>query len=136
MAPSARKWPSRENINPYFYNNQPVLTNNRRLLPVAALAHYTAQGCDIAKARPNLGKAFKALSALGLINRLGNWLDHRTLNNSVSDPYNWHREVVILTGGSTGIGRRIAELLGARDIKVAILDITPPATDDVLSNST
>lgn len=106
-----------------------------KLLPIIALAQYTVQGRDIAKARPNLDKALKALTALGLINLLGNWLDNRTLNNSVRDTYDWHREVVILTGGSNGIGRRIAELLGARDIKVAILDIAPPATDDVLPNS-
>ncbi|KAJ5486421.1 hypothetical protein N7530_000721 [Penicillium desertorum] len=137
MAPNARKWPSREGFTADVLGQfiSRSLLDPWKLLPIVALAQYTAQGRDIAKARPNLAKALKALTALALINRLGNWLDRRTLNNSTSDPYDWNREVVILTGGSNGIGRRIAELLGARDIRVAMLDIAPPATDDVLPNS-
>ncbi|KAJ5045468.1 hypothetical protein NUH16_002285 [Penicillium rubens] len=137
MTPNARKWPSREGFTADVLGKfiSRSLLDPWKLVPIVALAQYTAQGRDIAKARPNLEKALKALTALALINRLGNWLDRRTLNNSTSDPYDWNREVVILTGGSNGIGRRIAELLGARDIKVAILDIAPPATDDVLPNS-
>ncbi|KAJ5866539.1 hypothetical protein N7534_001092 [Penicillium rubens] len=137
MTPNARKWPSREGFTADVLGKfiSRSLLDPWKLVPIVALAQYTAQGRDIAKTRPNLEKALKALTALALINRLGNWLDRRTLNNSTSDPYDWNREVVILTGGSNGIGRRIAELLGARDIKVAILDIAPPATDDVLPNS-
>ncbi|CAG8007753.1 unnamed protein product [Penicillium nalgiovense] len=137
MAPNARKWPSREGFTADVLGKfiSRSLLDPWKLLPIIALAQYTAQGRDIAKARPNLAKALKALTALAFVNRLGNWLDRRTLNNSTSDPYDWNREVVILTGGSNGIGRRIAELLGARDIKIAILDIAPPATDDVLPNS-
>ncbi|KAJ5365085.1 Short-chain dehydrogenase/reductase SDR [Penicillium concentricum] len=127
MAPNARRWPSREGFTADALGDfiSRSLLDPWKLLPIIALAHYTAQGRDIAKSRPNLYKALKVLTAHGLINWLNNWLDHRTINNSVSDAYNWHRETVILTGGSNGIGRRIAELLGARDIKVAILDIAP-----------
>ncbi|KAJ5503040.1 Short-chain dehydrogenase/reductase SDR [Penicillium fimorum] len=137
MAPNARRWLSREGFTADVLGDiiSRSLLDPWKLLPIIVLAHYTAQGRDIAKSRPNLYKALKLLTVQSLINRLSNWLDHRTLNNSVSDIYDWHREVVILTGGSNGIGRRIAELLGARDIKVAILDIAPPATNDVLPNS-
>ncbi|KAJ5964698.1 uncharacterized protein N7479_004574 [Penicillium vulpinum] len=137
MAPNAKKWPSREGFTADALGNfiSRSLLDPWKLLPIFALVQYTAKGRDIAKARPNFYKALKHLTAICLISRLGKWLDHRMLNNSVSDVYDWNREVVILTGGSNGIGRRIAELLGARDIKVAILDISLPATDDVLPNS-
>ncbi|KAJ5170716.1 Short-chain dehydrogenase/reductase SDR [Penicillium coprophilum] len=137
MAPNARRWLSREGFTADVLGDfiSRSLLDPWKLLPIIALAHYTAQGRDITKSRPNLYKALKVLAAQSLINRVNNWLDHRTLNNSIGDTFDWHREVVILTGGSNGIGRRIAELLGARDIKVAILDIAPPATDEVLPNS-
>lgn len=63
---------------------------------------------------------------LGVLRRLNGWLNRRALNNGVSDHYDWNREVVVLTGGSNGIGRQVADRLGNRGIKVAILDIQPP----------
>ena len=95
-------------------------------MPLLLLAHYTAEGQELAQQSPRALKALKALVFLSVLRRLNAWANRRALNNGVSDNYNWNREVVILTGGSNGIGRRMAELLGDRGIKVAILDIQPP----------
>lgn len=63
---------------------------------------------------------------LAVLRRINAWINRRVLNNGTSDRYYWNREVVVLTGGSTGIGKQIVILLGHRGIKVAILDINPP----------
>ncbi|KAJ5542973.1 hypothetical protein N7461_008976 [Penicillium sp. DV-2018c] len=137
MAPSARSWPSREGFTADVLGGliSSTLLDPWKLIPLLALAQYTAQGRELIEARPNLDKALKVLTALGVFNGLGNWLNRRTVNNGVSDKYDWNREVVVLTGGSNGIGRRIAERLGSRGIKVAILDIAPPAAGDILPSS-
>lgn len=49
------------------------------------------------------------------------------LNNGVDDRYDWTREIVLLTGGSNGIGRQIALRLARRGITVVVLDIQPAA---------
>lgn len=97
-----------------------------KILPILALAQYTTKGRELLESRPQLLNALKALASIAVISRLSAWLDRRTINNGVSDHYDWNREIVVLTGGSGGIGQRIAQLLGSRGIKVAILDITPP----------
>ncbi|KAJ5143168.1 uncharacterized protein N7515_001955 [Penicillium bovifimosum] len=133
----ARSWPSREGVTADVLGSliSRTLLDPWKLIPLLALAQYTAHGREVVEARPNLDKALKALTALGVLNGFGNWLNRRTLNNKVSDKYDWNREVVVLTGGSNGIGRRIAERLGSRGIKVAILDIAPPASGDILPPS-
>ncbi|KAJ5788160.1 hypothetical protein N7457_003150 [Penicillium paradoxum] len=137
MASNAKKWPSREGFTADVLGKliSRTLLDPWKILPILALAQYTAQGREYMQQHPYLDKILKVLAAQAAISRLSHWLDRRTLNNRVSDHYNWNREVVILTGGSNGIGRRIAQQLGERDIKVAILDIVPPPTDDILPNS-
>lgn len=97
------------------------------------LAQYTDKGRELVQSRPRLLRVLQALGSLAVVGRLGRWFDRRSVNNGTSDHYDWNREVIILTGGSGGIGRRIAQLFGDRGIKVAILDISPPA--DTLPNS-
>lgn len=104
-------------------------------MPLLALAQYTVKGREIIQSRPHLLKALKTLASLAVLQRLNAWLDRRGINNGVSDHYNWNKEVVVLTGGSGGIGRRIAQLLGDRAIKVAILDISPPSPSDPLPHT-
>jgi NAD(P)-dependent dehydrogenase (short-subunit alcohol dehydrogenase family) len=52
-------------------------------------------------------------------------MNHRAVNNGVSDKYDWENEIAVVTGGSDGIGQRIALLLAERGLKVAVLDIQP-----------
>ena len=112
---------------------QRTLLDPWKVVPLLVLAKYTVKGREIIESRPLLLKALRSLATLAVLQRAGAWLDRGVLNNGVRDHYDWNREVVVLTGGSGGIGRRVAQLLADRGIKVAILDITPPA--DALPNS-
>ena len=47
-------------------------------------------------------------------------------NNWKKAKYNWIREVVVITGGSDGIGKHISWLLAEKGCKIASLDIQPP----------
>ena len=38
----------------------------------------------------------------------------------------WEKEVVVITGGGSGLGRLIAEVLGRRGVAVAVLDVREP----------
>ncbi|KAL4916923.1 hypothetical protein BDW62DRAFT_93552 [Aspergillus aurantiobrunneus] len=97
-----------------------------KTLPLLLFAHYTTKGKDTALQHPKAFQALKVLASLAVIRRVNAWLNRRALNNGVSDQYDWNREVVVLTGGSNGIGKQVALLLGNRGIKVAILDIQAP----------
>ncbi|KAJ5920978.1 hypothetical protein N7466_009304 [Penicillium verhagenii] len=132
MASQARKWPSREGFTADVLGHwvQRIALDPWKIVPLLALAHYTTKGRELTDSRPHLLKALRAFASLAVLNRLSSWLERRAINNGVADHYDWNKEVVVLTGGSNGIGRRIAQLLGDRDIKVAILDISPP-TDDL-----
>jgi ribulose 1,5-bisphosphate synthetase/thiazole synthase len=65
----------------------------------------------------------KTLLGLGLFNTTSTWLSNRVINNWTSDSYVWSREVVVVTGGSDGIGKIVVQLLAERGIKVAVLDV-------------
>ncbi|ORY03830.1 short chain dehydrogenase/reductase-like protein [Clohesyomyces aquaticus] len=58
-----------------------------------------------------------------------------SLNNYVDDKsWDWNEEFVLITGGSGGIGADMARRFAKRGIKIAIWDITIPASD-LLENS-
>ncbi|KAL4903694.1 hypothetical protein BDW74DRAFT_38197 [Aspergillus multicolor] len=128
MAPE-KFWFSREGFTADVTGKilQRTLFSPWKTLPLLLLAHYTTKGRTTASQHPRLFQILKVLTTLSLLRRLNAWLNQRALNNGLADHYHWNKEVVVLTGGSNGIGRQIAQLLGARGIKVAILDITPPA---------
>ncbi|KAJ5178868.1 hypothetical protein N7492_002078 [Penicillium capsulatum] len=132
---SVQKWTSREGFTADVLGRwiQRSLLNPWKTGPLLALAQYTFQGKQLIRSRPWLFKILRVLTALAVLQRVSAWLDHRAVNNAVSDHYDWNREVVVLTGGSGGIGRRIAQMLGDRGIKVAILDIHAPT--DTLPHS-
>jgi len=43
----------------------------------------------------------------------------------VNDTYDWAKEIVVVTGGSDGIGAIVVKLLAERGIKVGVLDVQP-----------
>jgi NADPH:quinone reductase-like Zn-dependent oxidoreductase len=60
---------------------------------------------------------------LGLLAKVSTWLDNAVTNNWSQDTYVWSREVVVVTGGSDGIGKVVVHLLAEKGIKVAVLDV-------------
>lgn len=66
------------------------------------------------------------LCTIGGLYACGEALSRFVLNNWTSDKWDWTREVVLITGGSSGIGERMASMFALRNIQVVILDITAP----------
>lgn len=58
-----------------------------------------------------------------MLAKVSAWLDNAVTNNWAQDTYVWSREVVVVTGGSDGIGKVIVHLLAEKGIKVAVLDV-------------
>jgi nucleoside-diphosphate-sugar epimerase len=48
------------------------------------------------------------------------------MNNFTRDHYDWRRELVVVTGGSGGLGDLLVRKLAKNSIKVISLDIVPP----------
>lgn len=109
---------------------QRTLLSPWKTLPLLLLAHFTERGRDYALEYPRALKTLQVLTSLAVLRRFNAWINRRVLNNGVSDQYNWSRELVVLTGGSNGIGRQTALMLAKRGITVAVLDIRPPQTDE------
>lgn len=57
---------------------------------------------------------------------MNNFLNQGAANNWTNDVYDWRKEIVVVTGGSDGIGAIIVKLLAERGIKIANLDIQEP----------
>lgn len=49
-------------------------------------------------------------------------------NNFTRDTYDWRREIVVVTGGSGGLGDMLVRKLAKESVKVISLDIVPPRT--------
>lgn len=76
---------------------------------------------------PLTQKALGVLLALGLIRSLNKSLSQWTLNNWTSSPrWNPARELILITGGCSGIGKQVMEDLSKTGVRVIILDITEP----------
>jgi histidinol-phosphate/aromatic aminotransferase/cobyric acid decarboxylase-like protein len=80
----------------------------------------------VAKRNPGLAKWLLKAVYAGVALKVKNFLDKGVSNNWVSDTYNWSKEIVVVTGGSDGIGMKVVMLLAERGIKVVVLDIQPP----------
>ncbi|KAL9093506.1 MAG: hypothetical protein Q9165_003901 [Trypethelium subeluteriae] len=99
----------------------PVLT-----LPLLLLARYSQTGRQLASYHETAYKRLRTVLVLGLFLHVSDALDRLVVNNWTSDKYDWSKEIVVVTGGSDGIGKIIVQLLAERGIKVAVLDIQPP----------
>ncbi|KAF1816031.1 NAD(P)-binding protein [Eremomyces bilateralis CBS 781.70] len=99
--------------------------NPHLTLPLYLLGKYTAKGQEIAGQNGKIFDRLKIALAIGAIRAASSWLDKAVLNNFKSDVYDWNKEVVVVTGGSDGIGKIVTLLLAEKGIKVAVLDIQP-----------
>ncbi|KAF3915945.1 hypothetical protein AA313_de0206186 [Arthrobotrys entomopaga] len=61
----------------------------------------------------------------GLLSNINSYYSHKKENNWVEDEYNWEKEVVLLTGASSGLGEQIAIQLAEKGITVVALDVNP-----------
>ncbi|KAJ9612002.1 hypothetical protein H2200_003597 [Cladophialophora chaetospira] len=78
--------------------------------------------------RPGTVSLFlKVLLAFSTLYRLDTYLSRRVLNNWVTDStWDWKREVVLVTGGCSGIGKEIVQLFSEKNILTVVIDVNPP----------
>lgn len=74
-------------------------------------------------------KWLKYLLGLGILSRVNRMLSRRAddkwVRGNDRKAWNWPNEVVVVTGGSNGIGARVSEILAKKGVKVAVLDVQP-----------
>ncbi|KAM5343542.1 hypothetical protein ACJ41O_012079 [Fusarium nematophilum] len=76
---------------------------------------------------PLVQKTAIAIIAGGLLMKLNSVLNGWAYNNySTSRPWDWRKEIALVTGGSSGIGELVARKLAKRSIKVIVFDLNPP----------
>lgn len=92
-------------------------------LPLFLAGKYTFDGTRVAADHATAWKHLKTLLVLGLADKVSQWLDNAVTNNWSNDTYVWSQEVVVVTGGSDGIGKIVVHLLAEKGIKVAVLDV-------------
>jgi len=98
----------------------------RKTLPLYLAALYTAKGQELALQHPEALKWLRRAVFGGLFYRVKKFLDDGVGNNWKNDRYNWSREIVVVTGGSDGIGAKIVAMLATKGIKTVVLDIQEP----------
>lgn len=103
-----------------------TLLNPYLALPLALATRYHARVRDLLTTSPRTVSTVYLLAALSALRTINNYLNSRAVNNGVSDRYDWNKEVVLVTGGSDGIGKQIVLMLASKNIKVVILDIQEP----------
>ncbi|CAP92741.1 hypothetical protein E8E15_003883 [Penicillium rubens] len=91
-----------------------------------ALSHLPEPAQDLLH-HPTAQKAIGVLAALTLLRITNRFLSKRTLQNWTSNqPWIPARELILLTGGCSGIGKQVMEDLARTGVRVIILDINEP----------
>ncbi|KAI9793758.1 MAG: hypothetical protein M1835_007064 [Candelina submexicana] len=103
-------------------------------LPLLLIAYYTQRGQSFTLDHTTIAKRIRLLFYLGLVRWASGYLDNGVLNNWKKDDYTWSREIVVVTGGSDGIGMLVVKLLAEKGIKVAVLDVQPLTFEHSTSN--
>ncbi|KAM0150444.1 hypothetical protein ACHAQE_008945 [Botrytis cinerea] len=78
---------------------------------------------------PALIRALKVLLVLGIVRGVNNKLSRLVLNNwKRNAKFIKSQEVVLITGGSSGIGESMAREFSSKGVKVVVMDVSPPKT--------
>ena len=109
-------------------------------LPLYILSQYTQHGRRLTLGHELALSRLKVLVYLGILRWFNNLLSSAALDNWNRSEYDWDKEIVVITGGSDGIGKLLALLLQEKGAKVAILDVQPltfePRMCDPISSPT
>lgn len=110
-----------------------TILNPALTLPLLLLLRYTAKGESYALLHETLVRRLRYAFYLGAFRWASSWLSQKTHDNWSSDAYHWKdaakgkeaKEVVVVTGGSDGIGKEVALLLAESAKAVVVLDVQP-----------
>lgn len=69
------------------------------------------------------------LGLLWVAYQVNRYLSRQALNNGVQAAFDWQKEIVLVTGGSDGIGAATVQKLAGRGTSVIVLDIRPLTYD-------
>jgi hypothetical protein len=100
-----------------------TVLNPNLLLPLVLLARFTKKGQDLSILHPKAARWLRQLFYIAVARGVGRWLSDKVRNNWVNDKYDWSKEIVLITGGSTGIGASIVKLLDEMKVTVVVLDV-------------
>ncbi|CAI7598488.1 unnamed protein product [Penicillium pancosmium] len=85
---------------------------------------------------PPLSIGLGALACIGLLYKSNSYLSRRALNSpATKDAWDWDKEIVVVTGGSSGIGAAIVKLFAEQGIKTIGLDLCRPHPDAETENA-
>ncbi|KAI9673916.1 MAG: hypothetical protein M1817_002122 [Caeruleum heppii] len=102
-----------------------TVLNPALTLPLLLLARYTQQGQVFALDHETALKRLRLLFYFGVARWINGFLSRGALNNWKTDTYDWNKEIIIVTGGSDGIGKAVVTLLAERGTRVIVLDVQP-----------
>ncbi|KAJ5605515.1 hypothetical protein N7510_008296 [Penicillium lagena] len=104
-------------LNPIFAIS--VLIGSLAILTNQLVFPFLTNNFDVEASKLSLSFAF----LFGILYKSNQLLSRLALNNYVRDPsWDWTREIVLVTGGSSGIGKAIVRHFADKSIKVVILD--------------
>ncbi|KAK7204236.1 putative short-chain dehydrogenase [Myxozyma melibiosi] len=112
-------------LNPYITAFAPILlhlfTDNKFVIEqTGGLLKYGI-------VRPFAPLLYKSivLFCAGAIIRLNRSLNKKALNNGVDAKFDWPKEIIVVTGGSGGIGGEAVKKLASRGSQIVVLDVLP-----------
>lgn len=64
-------------------------------------------------------------SGLGFVYAVNKCLTQRALNYGTKASFDWKKEIILVTGGSGGIGGATVQQLASRGTKIVVVDVLP-----------
>ncbi|KAL2687947.1 hypothetical protein Neosp_005517 [[Neocosmospora] mangrovei] len=65
------------------------------------------------------------VSGLGFVYAVNKYLTQRALNHGTKASFDWNKEIILVTGGSGGIGGATVQQLASRGTKIVVVDVLP-----------
>lgn len=113
-----------------LYIDPIVIMAKRTLLhPIFAICVFICSRLSVTQ-WPKLQSPILYGTILSLALWVNDFLSHKARNNWVTDPtWDWSKEIVVVTGGSSGIGASAVERLAADGVRVIVIDIVPTTSN-------